>query len=368
LQRDSLLLKEIRSALSGQVDSVRIFRFYWSGRNGFFDRAKAVERMRKKLRMRIQRFPNAKHFVLAHSHGGTVGMEAISDPEIKPHIAGTIYMATPFIVAFERKAQVPAVTALTTSLCLIAVAISVAWFYPIFSGFFAGPDGPAPTVVNFIGAVLLGTAASILLGFCLFGVWAGLGTFDDKARVSLLRADILDRPPSLLIRKAGDEASAILIFCQVISRITHLVWLSSESAAQAFKRVYARRRALVSGALSLILTVSLLTAHYFFVHDPAEHHTSFELGVLAAATLGNWAQFWVLSPVLRFIPLVFSGVLYALLFPINFISLWLFAPAFSFTWSLNFSVESTPLGESSVFLVAPLKEHYLYHSESMKIP
>jgi hypothetical protein len=74
--------------------------FRWSGRNSFRRREQAALEFRTHLQRERARRPEARHIVLAHSHGGTVAAQALTaayfsdtDP---PPVDGLICLATPF--------------------------------------------------------------------------------------------------------------------------------------------------------------------------------------------------------------------------------------------------------------------------------
>jgi hypothetical protein len=62
----------------------------------------AAVRLRADLWQAIAEFPDARHVVIAHSHGGNVALYALKDPELRSQIAGVVTLATPFFTARDR--------------------------------------------------------------------------------------------------------------------------------------------------------------------------------------------------------------------------------------------------------------------------
>lgn len=60
-------------------------------------RERAARDLGEMLHMLIANAPTARHFVLAHSHGGTVALHAILGTELENDIDGVVCMATPFL-------------------------------------------------------------------------------------------------------------------------------------------------------------------------------------------------------------------------------------------------------------------------------
>ncbi|MBO1906570.1 hypothetical protein KHP60_15995 [Microvirga sp. 3-52] len=86
----------------GQVNSPIVWvPFSWSGNNSFLSRRTAAIELAERLRLWFRERPNARHIVIAHSHGGTVAISACnilanSDDPL-PEI---ITLATPFTRIF----------------------------------------------------------------------------------------------------------------------------------------------------------------------------------------------------------------------------------------------------------------------------
>lgn len=74
---------------------VRLGVFTWSGSNSAEARSEAAAGLRTYLGEQIASAPEARHFVVAHSHGGTVTVDAL-DGSLT--LAGIVTLGTPFLI------------------------------------------------------------------------------------------------------------------------------------------------------------------------------------------------------------------------------------------------------------------------------
>jgi hypothetical protein len=95
----------LRAALAAAMPRERIaFQpFEWRGflgtalNNGHRYRLAAGRRLAATLEAQCARYPDARHFVIAHSHGGNVAMYALRHPALEGRLAGLVCLGTPFI-------------------------------------------------------------------------------------------------------------------------------------------------------------------------------------------------------------------------------------------------------------------------------
>jgi pimeloyl-ACP methyl ester carboxylesterase len=80
-------------------DSIVVDRFCWSGDNTVFARLIAGAELAKHMDRVKERYPSAKHYIIAHSHGGNVALYAA---ERAAQVDGVISLATPFFHASPR--------------------------------------------------------------------------------------------------------------------------------------------------------------------------------------------------------------------------------------------------------------------------
>lgn len=92
-QEDSTLRKELMRYLG----SVTFRSFEWTGANNHNARIAAGALLGKHILSIKTEFPEARHFLIAHSHGGNVIFYSLRDLEVKNGICGIVTMGTPFI-------------------------------------------------------------------------------------------------------------------------------------------------------------------------------------------------------------------------------------------------------------------------------
>src|SRR5688500_13898345 len=95
----SLLRRELELGLP----KVATRAFPWSGANTHAARIRAGAGLARFIRAGHARYPAARHFVIAHSHGGNVAMYAMRDPAARAALSGIVTLATPFMHARPRR-------------------------------------------------------------------------------------------------------------------------------------------------------------------------------------------------------------------------------------------------------------------------
>ena len=175
--------------------------FLWSGANGVMDRARASEQFAAEYRKFLAERTHIKHhFVIAHSHGGSVALAALlKNADLCNQVSGLICMATPFLVASSRDRR-------TRWLLAIGEAVFAFCSFDIALGLFISPSASAP-VSNVDWMRILGAAVFAVLISCV-SYWMGriaLGNLVPGPGIETTLAGKM-----LIIRAAGDEASAAL--------------------------------------------------------------------------------------------------------------------------------------------------------------
>jgi hypothetical protein len=95
---DSLFCRAIKAAIQRDIE---FKRFEWSGSNSSIERTKAANRLRVLIKELSSR--GTPVFIIAHSHGGTIAVEALQDKEAAQYIGGLITLGTPFLSTEVRK-------------------------------------------------------------------------------------------------------------------------------------------------------------------------------------------------------------------------------------------------------------------------
>ncbi|TKB05689.1 triacylglycerol lipase [Desulforhopalus sp. IMCC35007] len=100
--RNSAFCRGVAEALADKIphcEEIQFRSFSWTGSNSFDARQKAAEQFRDYLENALIENPDSKHFIVAHSHGGNVAVDAIRDnfDDKNGKLAGIITLATPFL-------------------------------------------------------------------------------------------------------------------------------------------------------------------------------------------------------------------------------------------------------------------------------
>ena len=79
-------------------DATKIEVFKWSGKNRFAARKKASAALKEHVKAVSIKYPDDSHFIIAHSHGGNICLQAHLGNRVK----GIIFLSTPFIIVQPR--------------------------------------------------------------------------------------------------------------------------------------------------------------------------------------------------------------------------------------------------------------------------
>ena len=124
----------LRKDLLRYLGSVTFRTFEWTGANSHNARIAAGSQLGEHILSIKTEFPEARHFLIAHSHGGNVIFYSLRDLEAKNAICGTVTMGTPFIKCDLRPDQtvVGVVRYLAAALGFLASYILLAIGYENF--------------------------------------------------------------------------------------------------------------------------------------------------------------------------------------------------------------------------------------------
>jgi len=263
----SPLCRTIRTTMH---EPVRFEQFLWSGWNTVTSRNKAVERLISHLADVQTRWPQARHFVVGHSHGGNIAFQAMRDKAVEARIAGVVCLSTPFLWASPRD--------------LGPVGRIALWWFPVVMVLVCLV--PAVELLPLAlqdGAGAIALIIAVGLGF-VFSPWAT--KFATVVAGALQYPDVQPRKV-LIVRSFGDEASAALGAAHMISWIAEILWSSTSrflgtllSTVETWRAALAKRWRLLVPACAALLGLAI------FSLATAERGSWLEVtGMLAAATL-----------------------------------------------------------------------------------
>jgi hypothetical protein len=194
---------------------VVIRSFGWSGRNRFSDRVKAGKELAACLKKAFDDYPRARHYVIAHSHGGAVAFYATKDAIVHERLSGICCLAIPFIHIRPRDwgpyAQDQALmgTVAVMVLPVLCYLRNVDWAAASRWGS-VFRDGITGILLAGVLGVLIG--AMWLIDYCLH-------SWEDDVRLPEWPSNRV-----LLIRATADEALGSLIAVQLFSFLGNRLW------------------------------------------------------------------------------------------------------------------------------------------------
>jgi pimeloyl-ACP methyl ester carboxylesterase len=195
-QRDSDFLQRLERELTKGCGGfrVRIRRFLWTGGNTLTDRNRAARRYQHEIASFNAQPSVVATFVVAHSHGGNVALQAIaSEPALREQVTGLVAVATPFLASHQREWVMAIPMSLVNGSVFAGLAVVLS------QGFFEWPHWGTPASY----ALLAVTTVLSMVASC----WQSrriLRAIPPSDVVSQLSKSLL------VIRTSGDEAGASL--------------------------------------------------------------------------------------------------------------------------------------------------------------
>jgi len=328
--------------------TIQFERFLWSGANSIWARHKAVDKLTTHLHALIEKFPDAKHFVVGHSHGGNIAVHALRDPWLAQRIDGLICLSTPFLTVIRRQVDGAMMLGIIFSPLLILAAT------------FRNPY-----------ALVAGGAFCMALWYAL----NKLGPFilDATAYPSL------DPRRVLLMRTVADEASAAIGIAYFISRlmgaisaIAHGILMSGYQTVEQWRKSFVKR--------PILLTLSVIAAITFVIQNTPNSAPSTEMhpviqttyalcvlyvGFVVAVVTTGGTMTLIVAPLL----LAVMAVPFVMIAAVCGIAV---GPELCIVGILfHISAESTPPGHWHVWQITPTQiegDIYLLHSMSYNDP
>jgi hypothetical protein len=195
--------------------------FEWGGRNSARDRSIAADKLQDHIKSARVREPDSRHYIIAHSHGGNVALEAFA---YNHNIDGIACLATPFI-AFRPVDLIDEVRE-------EAIAPIVSW--ALMGGVLLAWLSFWVFVQDIIWSLNLPIWVSALLGSLLALAFLYLlGDQGPSRHLSLRRTEeTLEGLNLLIIRSPGDEAGGALTTTHFLS------WVAGRLYRVASRWVY----------------------------------------------------------------------------------------------------------------------------------
>lgn len=205
---DSPLCAALAKDLPGEVV---LSVFGWWGANSVHGRWRAAADLRRHLEEQMARYPAARHFVIAHSHGGNVALHAVQSDVIKQHLAGVVCLSTPFIVVVDRAGWLTPIYVAHLYLAgvLGASALAAVW---LRTGNLTSLLHWSP--LAYTAVLPIASAAAFATLWLVSLVNGAAGSW--KRRIELPDLTWLGRDRLLIIKGLGDEANSLLAAAQLV--------------------------------------------------------------------------------------------------------------------------------------------------------
>ena len=217
----------LQSRLTAQLPvGTRFELFRWSGGNSILARRSAARRLRSQLLQTIEAEPDAQHFIVGHSHGGTISFYALRDDDLRRRVSGVICLSTPFPVARRRDLGEYGDSHLWALAFLANYALLLLVLNTCFGGTIGDWAGRLPDLLERGVYLVLGLIT--LVPFVL--LWALWDETTDWA-IRALSLPIMGEGTLLLIRGSGDEAIEALGAARFLSWVCTTAWLATTAVA-----------------------------------------------------------------------------------------------------------------------------------------
>jgi hypothetical protein len=188
--------------LFGWEEGLFFCEFRWNGKNSHRERIRASWALLEHLQREIAANPDAKHVILAHSHGGTVAVNALArsgDSLPRGAISQLICMATPF--AYVVPANWEHTWAFTASLASLIAPIPVL----VITRF---TDLSAPITTLLCLAIMMVTLLAVSLPLVLYARDVGLKYIEAMRDLCV---------PTTMLRGTRDEATLTIGLAQSVN-------------------------------------------------------------------------------------------------------------------------------------------------------
>lgn len=165
-------------------------------------------------------------YFLAHSHGGNIILDAVSNLRLDGKVRGVICMNTPFLVMFKRNFSTIAARVLQTSLALAVVLLTLLHLSKSCRGFGCFQEG-GQAVEDTV--VVLAIASLLLAGLAAISMFARKRNSFEKWRsaqeklVESFSGAPIVRTPVLSAWNAGDEILVTLRTLQSVSDVPFII-------------------------------------------------------------------------------------------------------------------------------------------------
>jgi hypothetical protein len=220
---------------------LQIETFSWTGLNSHDARFEAARDLQTQLERQVRQYPDAEHFVIAHSHGGNIARYTLADAGLASAIKGLVCLATPYFRCERRNVDstLGSLFWLLLPFGFFCVALAVVVVTMTIAGLTGAEDSPSTsrTTVDILAWPVLFVVVPAMLG----AAWMATSWVTTRIK-NLIGLRILDRqssihqryqmpyaghdgPHILSVQPVWDEATLYLTWVRRLSMIPFYVWV-----------------------------------------------------------------------------------------------------------------------------------------------
>lgn len=201
---ESEFCRTLKGRLAGRLGSAVVVEFLWSGANSIREREEAAAELAAFLDRSIVQAPQALHFILAHSHGGNVAIDALAKMEQSAGRIHIVTLATPFLSISQGTSSL--LTRMLRAALVLSLATLIAVLYALVLDRLAELGAGIPALFA-VGIISVGIIAFCAVGAARMRRLAGTGftakPFAHDGHNAVFLAAVRAVPASALLAAPG---------------------------------------------------------------------------------------------------------------------------------------------------------------------
>jgi hypothetical protein len=279
--------QELCKALYGMEVTIEVLA--WSGSNSVVARYKAAVNLARQISTNLNLYPDHRHLVIAHSHGGNIALKAMDIAGSQAFQVRLVTVATPFLQIHSNALFA------RFRLASLAIYIPPATFCLVYAGYFAylcslGPIPPLPTDFFFVNLMV---SLGLLIAFGIPAARHARGLIRDL-RSKTDRNDYINKLVRLTNYKVN-RGHYILVLRGVYDEASIALGVGALTAAVSqFISRYLPLMALLNFAYQLVITSFAVMVGSEWVHPrdpnrftegPGDDPVVFAISVLSVPVL-----------------------------------------------------------------------------------
>jgi hypothetical protein len=214
---------KLREHLKAELgENVHFETFKWGVTNSQARRQASADHLAANLKRQVASRPQAKHFVLCHSHAGNIALYSLRDAALQNSLHGVVCMNTPFVTATRRsQSQIVLLPYIFLILLSFFYAVStglflLVWCVANLSRFGNWIPRNIWEWLPWIGSAVLAAGLGLVLNRYRKSFAVLLAKQQEKAVAELALPEI-EKPTVLCLRTPNDEVYGLFQFLGALS-------------------------------------------------------------------------------------------------------------------------------------------------------